>query len=107
MSVATRDALSRNAGVPACEFGRRLAARSGRRRNGGVSLRHRDGARTRSRGRLRYMPGRLHHVTAAPFPIFDTVAQAGVYWIHQSVVAAAMQIFVVSDEVFVRFALPK
>src|SRR5580765_6920023 len=43
----------------------------------------------------------------APLPIFGTSAKAGIDWVHQRVEAAAMQILVVADEVFVRFPLPQ
>jgi hypothetical protein len=73
---------------------------------GGFSSSHRDGAGTRSRGRLRYLV-RLDYMRAAPLPVFWTRAKAGIDGVHQRVEAATMQILVVANEVFVRFRLPQ
>ena len=59
---------------------------------------HRDGAGTRSRGRLRYM-------SAAPRPQAGLSTQSRVHGIHECVVATAVRIIVVSNQVIVRFAL--
>ena len=90
----------RSAGVPACEFRRRPAASGSGWNYHCICSLHRDGAGTPSRGRLRYMG-------TAPFPVFRVHAKTGVHRIHQRVVAAAMQVLIVADEVFVGFALPK
>src|SRR2546428_10763275 len=96
----------RSAGVLACEFGRRPAARLIRWPTGRFRSSRRDGVGTRSRRRLRHV-ARLDYMRAAPLPIFGTGAEAGIDWVRQRVVAAAMQILVVADEVFVRFPLPQ
>ncbi len=44
---------------------------------------------------------------AAPLPIFRATAKAGVDRIHQRVVATALPVFIVADEMLVRFALPE
>ena len=93
-------AKSRSAGVLACEFWRRPAARGSAWNHRRVRSLHRDGAGTRRRGRLRYM-------AAAPLPIFRASAKAGVHRIHERVVAATMQVLIVADEVFVGFTLPE
>src|SRR5438552_2902257 len=76
-------------GVPACEFWRRPAASWNVGIHRCLCSLHRDGAGTRSRGRLRYMG-------AAPLPIFRATAETRVDRIHQRVVATAMQIFIVT-----------
>ncbi len=65
-----------------------------------VLVRHRDGAGTRSRGRLRYMG-------ATPRPQMGFSAQPGVDGIRERVMAAAVQIISVPNQMLVRFALPE
>ena len=57
-------------------------------------IRHQDDAGTRSRGRLRY-------VGAAPFPVLRAGAKARVDRVDDRIMAAAVQVLVVSDEMVV------
>src|SRR5439155_131571 len=88
------------AGVPACEFWRRPAASWNVGIHRCLCSLHRDGAGTRSRGRLRY-------IGADRLRIVRATAETRVDRIHQRVVATAMQIFIVTVEMFVGFALPE
>ena len=46
-------------------------------------------------------------ICTAPFPIFRTFAQTRVHGIHCRVIAATMQVVVITDKVVKRFHLPK
>ena len=46
-------------------------------------------------------------VEAAPFPILCAIAEAGVYWVGSGIMAAAVLVFVVTNEMIVRLTLPK
>src|SRR6185503_16748009 len=93
-----------SAGVLACEFGRRPAARLIRWLTGRFTFPHRNGAVARRRRWLCYV-ARLDYMRTAPLPVFGTSAKVGIGWVHQRVEAAAMQIVFVADEVSVRFPL--
>jgi hypothetical protein len=44
---------------------------------------------------------------AAPWPVFGAGTETGVDRIHERVPATAMEVLVVTDEMFVRFVLPE